>query len=88
MLGVANDSGFNGAVVQVLRDERLAAGLTIEDVSERSGIPAAYLQRLSAATRRITATHFIALCTALGLDAAAVVDTAWDNHNAATTATC
>lgn len=44
---------LNAAVAAVLRGERAALGLTIEELSRRSGIPAVSLQRFLAARRTI-----------------------------------
>lgn len=65
---MTHDVGLNGAVVAVLREERAAAGLTLEEVAGRAGIPVVSVQRFLSARRRMTMDTFDALCGALGLD--------------------
>lgn len=72
----SHDEGLNGSIAAVLRDERLSAGLTIEQLAERSGVPVVTVQRLLAARRAITMAVFDDLCHGLGLSPDDVMITA------------
>lgn len=69
----SHDEGLNGSVAAVLREERTSAGLTIEQLADRSGIPVVTVQRLLAARRAITMTALDALCYGLGVSPAEVL---------------
>lgn len=60
-------AGLNDATAAVLRGERAAAVMTIEELSERSGIPKVSVQRFLAGRRAINLDVLDALCGGLGL---------------------
>lgn len=64
--GRAPDEGINGAVAAVLRGERAAMGITIAELSERSGVPVVTVQRLLAGRRPFTVAVLDQLAYALG----------------------
>lgn len=57
--------GLNGAVAAVLRGERAVAGMTIEELSERSGVPRVSVQRFLAGRRPINLDVLQSLCAGL-----------------------
>lgn len=61
----AHDRGINGAVAALLRAERTARGLTLDELSERAGIPAVSVQRFLAARRAINVETLTTLSRAL-----------------------
>lgn len=54
-------------VAAVLRGERAVAGMTIEELAERSGVPKVSVQRFLAGRRAINLDVLEALCTGLRL---------------------
>ncbi|HVW56729.1 MAG TPA: helix-turn-helix transcriptional regulator [Rhizobiaceae bacterium] len=62
-----------GQFVELLRRERLKAGLTQQDVADRLGKPQSYVAKIEGAERRIDVIEFLALTEAIGTDAAAIV---------------
>jgi transcriptional regulator with XRE-family HTH domain len=59
--------------VELLRRERVNAGLTQQDVADRLGKPQSYVAKIEGAERRIDVIEFLALAKAIGADAAAIV---------------
>jgi transcriptional regulator with XRE-family HTH domain len=59
--------GLNAATAAVLRGERAVAGMTIEELSERSGVPKVSVQRFLAGRRAINLDVLEALCAGLRL---------------------
>lgn len=59
--------GLNAAVAAVLRGERAMSGMTIEELSERSGVPKVSVQRFLAGRRTINLDVLDALCMGLQL---------------------
>jgi transcriptional regulator with XRE-family HTH domain len=62
-----------GRFVELLRRERVNAGLTQQDVADRLGKPQSYVAKIEGAERRIDVIEFLALAKAIGADAAAIV---------------
>ena len=62
-----------GQFVELLRRERVNAGLTQQDVADRLGKPQSYVAKIEGAERRIDVIEFLALAKAIGVDAAAIV---------------
>ncbi len=62
-----------GRFVELLRRERVNAGLTQQDVADRLGKPQSYVAKIEGAERRIDVIEFLALTKAIGTDAAAIV---------------
>jgi transcriptional regulator with XRE-family HTH domain len=62
-----------GQFVELLRRERVNAGLTQQDVADRLGRPQSYVAKIEGAERRIDVIEFLALAKAIGADAAAIV---------------
>jgi len=71
-----HSAGLNGAVAAVLRGERAATGMTLEQLAEASGIPLVSVQRFLAAKRAIDVQVLSALSDALGVSAIHVVKSA------------
>lgn len=71
--GLDPAGGLNGAVAAVLRGERAANNMKLEDLATHSGIPERSLQRYLAAERPINIPVLYALTRALSTTAAAVV---------------
>lgn len=71
-------AGLNGAVAAVLRGERAASGMTLEQVAAKAGIPVVTVQRLLAAKRAIDVAAIEALADALGTTPPDVVAAAKD----------
>lgn len=69
-------SGLNGAVATILRGSRSMAGLSIEDLAERSGIPYQSVRRYLAMERAIDMDVLNALAKAMDLTAAEVTQSA------------
>lgn len=59
--------GWNAAVVAQLRAERAAAGLTVKELADKSGVPNRTLVRLINAQRAIDIAHLASLSEALEL---------------------
>ena len=62
-----------GQFVELLRRERVNAGLTQQDVADRLGKPQSYVAKIEGAERRIDVIEFLALAKAIGADAAVIV---------------
>ena len=73
---MSHTDGVNGAVASILREARLAAGLTLEEVARRAGIPHVSTQRFLSAKRAMNLNTFEALCRAMGLSPAKVLEAA------------
>lgn len=74
----SHDQGINGAVAALLREERLAQVLTLEELAARSGIPAVSVQRFLAARRAINLEVLLALSHGLGISPVDVMAQAMD----------
>ena len=61
-------SGANQVVVEVLREARLAAGLTQADVGARIGKDQSHISLIEASQRRLDLVEFRGLAKAIGRD--------------------
>lgn len=68
-----HSAGLNGAVAAVLRGERAATGLTLDQLAEKSGISLTSVQRFLQAKRDINVAVLAALAEALDTTPEAVV---------------
>jgi len=68
-----HDKGWNGAVAAVLRGERAAQAMTIEELADRASIPAVSVQRFLAARRAMSIEVMASLAGALRMDMAEVI---------------
>lgn len=66
-------SGLNGAIAAQLRAERVALGLTNDELAEQTEIPKVSLQRYLAGTRAIDIATLDSLARALGVTATQIV---------------
>lgn len=66
-------SGLNGAIAAQLRAERVALGLSNDDLAEQTGIPVVSIQRYLAGTRKIDIGTLEAIAAALGVTATQIV---------------
>jgi transcriptional regulator with XRE-family HTH domain len=69
-------AGLNGAVAAVLRGERAAAGLTLEELADRSGVPVVSLRRFLAGERAINVAVLHSVTQALGVEPSEVLEAA------------
>lgn len=53
---------------EVINDERVARGMTIRHISDKTGVPYSALQPTLAGHREFRAPEFFAVCNFLGLD--------------------
>ncbi|WP_147803872.1 helix-turn-helix domain-containing protein [Alkalicoccus halolimnae] len=56
-------------VIQLLKEKRIAAELTQEDLAERLGQKQAYVSKYERCERRIDLIEFRMICQSIGLDA-------------------
>lgn len=61
------------ALVTVLRDERIALGLSQREVARRLGKPVSFVNKIELIERRIDVLEFIMLCRALGIESAELI---------------
>lgn len=69
-------AGWNAAVAAQIRAERAAAGLTLDQLAEKSGIPKRTLIRLINAERAIDVAHLAAVAEVFDLSLAELLDRA------------
>lgn len=55
-------------LVKWLKDERLAAGLTLRDLGNRLGVPHSFVQKTETLERRLDVAEYVVYCEALGVD--------------------
>ena len=71
---------LNAAFAEVLRRRRSAAGLTQEELAERSEVSTRHISFLETGRRQPTLTIIVALCDGLGItfaEFAGDIETAW-----------
>lgn len=56
--------------IGMLKSERLAAGLTQQQVADRLGRPQSFVAKVEGFERRLDVVEFVNLCRALGVDPA------------------
>lgn len=66
-------AGLNGAVAAVLRGERAASGMTLEELADKTNIPVVSVQRYLAAKRPIDMAVLNEFAKALGLTSREIV---------------
>lgn len=57
-------------LIGMLKAERLAAGLTQQQVADRLGRPQSFVAKVEGCERRLDVVEFVNLCRALGVDPA------------------
>ncbi len=57
------------ALLDLVRDARLASGLTQKEICDRLGKPKNYLIKVERGERRLDVVELFALCEAMGADA-------------------
>ncbi len=57
-------------LIGMLKSERLAAGLTQQQVADRLGRPQSFVAKVEGFERRLDVVEFVNLCRALGVDPA------------------
>lgn len=55
-------------LVKWLRDERIAAGLTLRDLGNRLGVPHSFVQKTETLERRLDVAEYVVYCEALEVD--------------------
>lgn len=55
-------------LIGLLRSERIAAGLTQQQVADRVGRPQSFVAKVEGCERRLDVVEFLHLCRALGVD--------------------
>lgn len=76
------DQGLNAAVSAVLRGERAASGLTIEQLAAKASLSTPTVQRLLSNRRGLTIDYLERLCGALDLSPVHVLALAVERHTA------
>lgn len=71
-------AGMNGAVAAVLRGERAASGVTLDELSGKTGIPTVSLQRYLKGKRHLDIDVAWGIAVALDLDPSTVFAQAQD----------
>lgn len=62
-----------GVLLDLLREARLASGLTQKEICDRLGKPKNYLLKVERGERRLDVVELFALCEAMGTDAVALL---------------
>lgn len=68
-------------LVKWLRDERLAAGLTLRDLGTRLGVPHSFIQKTETLERRLDVAEYVFYCQGLGLNPADGLRILQQNHD-------
>lgn len=55
-------------LVKWLKEERLAAGLTLRDLGNRLGVPHSFVQKTETLERRLDVAEYVFYCKGLGLN--------------------
>jgi len=64
-------------LISILRSERLAAGLTQQQVADRLGRPQSFIAKVEGFERRLDVVEFLHLCRAMGINASSFLGQIW-----------
>lgn len=59
----------NDILIQVIKEARLAAGISQEELSRRMGQSITFVVKIERGTRRLDVFEFVRLCESIGVDA-------------------
>lgn len=64
-------------LISLLRSERLAVGLTQQEVADRMGRPQSFVAKVEGCERRLDVVEFLHLCRAIGVDPGSFLSQVW-----------